>query len=139
MISLASELTDSKGRHARGWLFFDADCDFCRRIAAWLERPMRRRGLDVAPLQDARVQALLGLPSEELLSAIRYLVADGTQSSGADALIALADEFWWALPITWVSRIPAGVRAIRAAYARVARHRRCTGQLASAGTPMHVP
>ena len=29
MISLTSEFTDSKGRHARGWLFFDADCAFC--------------------------------------------------------------------------------------------------------------
>src|SRR5712672_2168387 len=28
MISLASEFTDGKGRHARGWLFFDAECGF---------------------------------------------------------------------------------------------------------------
>jgi predicted DCC family thiol-disulfide oxidoreductase YuxK len=137
MISLTSELTDSKGRHARGWLFFDADCDFCRRIAAWLERPMRRRGLAVAPLAEARVQALLGLAPEELLRAIRYVFTDGTQYSGADALIALAREFCWALPIIWVSRIPGGVRALRAAYAWVARHRRCAGQLASAGAPTH--
>jgi len=27
VISLASEMTDSKGRHARGWLFFDAECE----------------------------------------------------------------------------------------------------------------
>ena len=33
MISLASEYTDGKGRHAKGWLFFDADCAFCTRIA----------------------------------------------------------------------------------------------------------
>ncbi len=26
MISLVSEYTDGKGRHARGWLFFDAEC-----------------------------------------------------------------------------------------------------------------
>ncbi len=32
MISLVSEYTDGKGRHARGWLFFDAECKFCTRI-----------------------------------------------------------------------------------------------------------
>jgi hypothetical protein len=30
MISLASEFTDAKGRHARGWFFFDAECGFAR-------------------------------------------------------------------------------------------------------------
>ena len=32
MISLTSEFTDTKSRHARGWLFFDADCAFCVKI-----------------------------------------------------------------------------------------------------------
>ncbi len=82
MISLASEMTDRKGRHARGWLFFDAECEFCTRIAGWLARPMMRRGLAVAPLQDPRVVALLGLSQWELLRAIRYVVTDGTQYAG---------------------------------------------------------
>src|SRR6266496_105359 len=43
MISLASEITDRKGQHARGWLFYDADCSFCTRIARWLARPMKHR------------------------------------------------------------------------------------------------
>jgi len=33
VISLASEMTDRKGQHARGWLFFDAECEFCTAIA----------------------------------------------------------------------------------------------------------
>src|ERR1700722_3534528 len=33
MISLTSEFTDGKGRHARGWVFFDAECGFCTRLA----------------------------------------------------------------------------------------------------------
>jgi hypothetical protein len=60
MISLASEFTDGKGRHARGWLFFDADCGFCTRIASWVAPILERRGFAVAPLQDVRVGALLG-------------------------------------------------------------------------------
>ena len=71
MISLASEMTDSKGRHARGWLFYDAECDFCTRIARFVAKPMRRRQLGVAPLQDPRVISLLGVPPDQLLLAVR--------------------------------------------------------------------
>ena len=73
MISLASEMTDSKGRHARGWLFFDAECDFCAGIANSLMGPMKRRGLAVAHLQDPRVGSLLGLSQEERLRAICFV------------------------------------------------------------------
>ena len=96
MISLASVMTDRKGPHARGWLFFDAECGFCTRIAVWLAAPMRRRGLALAPLQDPRVAALLGLSRDELLQAIRFVFGDGRQCSGADALLAVASELWWA-------------------------------------------
>ena len=61
MISLTSEYTDGKGRHAKGWLFFDADCSFCTRVARWLAPRLKRRGFAVAPLQDPRVGALLGI------------------------------------------------------------------------------
>ena len=77
MISLTSEFTDGKGRHARGWLFFDAECAFCTRIARWLAPILERRGLAVAPLQDPRVGALLGMSREELLREIRLLLSDG--------------------------------------------------------------
>ena len=76
MISLASEFTDGKGRHARGWLFFDAECRFCTRIARWLAPILQRRGLAVAPLQDVRVGALLGL-SEGRVDARDARVAGG--------------------------------------------------------------
>jgi predicted DCC family thiol-disulfide oxidoreductase YuxK len=125
VISLASEMTDRKGRHARGWLFFDAECQFCARIARWLARPMRRRGLDLAPLPDPRVSALLGISGEELLLAIRFLSADGLQRSGADALLALACELWWARPILWLARIPGMLPCMRSAYSWVARRRKC--------------
>jgi predicted DCC family thiol-disulfide oxidoreductase YuxK len=130
MISLTSEMTDGKGRHARGWLFFDAECEFCTRIAVRMEGPMLRRGLAVAPLQDPRVGALLGLSPQELLRAIRYLSPNGTQYSGADALVALAREFWWARPLIWMSQIPGSTRVMRAGYGWVARQRRCNAQAA---------
>ena len=126
MISLASELTDRKGRHARGWLFFDAECEFCTRFARWLAGPLQGRKLATAPLQDPRVAALLGVSRDELLRAIRFVDSDGRQSMGADALFALAGELWWAQPLAWAARIPSMRRAMSSAYDWLAARRRCS-------------
>ncbi len=128
MISLTSELTDRKSRHARGWLFYDAECKFCTRLARWLARPMQRRGLAVAPLQDPRVSALLGLSPDELLRAIRF-VARGRQYSGADALLSVARELWWARPLVWVTKIPGVSPALRCVYAWGAQRLHCRAQV----------
>jgi predicted DCC family thiol-disulfide oxidoreductase YuxK len=128
MISLTSELTESKGRRARGWLFFDAECEFCTRIARWLAGPMERRGLAVAPLQDPRVAALLGLSSAELLRTIRFVLADGNQYQGAAAVLAVAQELWWARPLVWMAKLPGMLAAMKAAYHWVAQHRRCRAE-----------
>jgi predicted DCC family thiol-disulfide oxidoreductase YuxK len=125
VISLTSEMTDSKGRHARGWLFFDAECDFCTRVAGWLANPMRRRGLALAPLQDPRVAVLLGATGDELLRSIRFVRAGGEQYSGADALLALASEFWWAQPLVWAAKIPGVLPPMRVAYQWRAQRGRC--------------
>jgi predicted DCC family thiol-disulfide oxidoreductase YuxK len=132
MISLVSEMTDGKGRHARGWLFFDAECEFCTSIAKRLIGPMRRRGLAVAALQDPRVGALLGLSREELVSSLRFVSADGTRYSGTEAVFAVAREFWWARPLLWMSGIP-GVRlTVRTMYRRMARRRSCPAAVGDA-------
>ena len=128
MISLASEMTDGKGRHARGWLFYDAECQFCTRIARFLSKPMWRRQLGLAPLQDPRVTSLLGMSPEDLLVAVRYLSPEGRQYSGADALLALAREIWWARPLIWFSRIPGATRILHAGYRWVAGHRNCQAE-----------
>jgi predicted DCC family thiol-disulfide oxidoreductase YuxK len=125
MISLASEFTDGKGRHARGWLFFDAECGFCTRLARWLRPILERRGLAVAPLQDPRVGALLGLPKSELLRELRFLLSDGSQYGGADAVLAVARKIWWARPLVWLAHIPAMMDALRRGYRWVAAQRSC--------------
>ena len=127
MISLASEFTDAKGRHARGWLFFDAECELCRRIATWLARPMQRRGLGLAPLQDPRVAALLGLPAPQLLRAIRFVLADGRRYQGASAVLAAARELAWMRPLVWLAELPGMSLLVYAGYRCVARHRHCPG------------
>ena len=125
MISLASEFTDGKGRHARGWLFFDAECGFCTRTARWLQPILERRGLAVAPLQDPRVGALLGLPKSELLRELRFLLSDGSQTGGADAVLAVAREIWWALPLVWLGNIPGMMAVLRRGYRWTAAQRSC--------------
>jgi predicted DCC family thiol-disulfide oxidoreductase YuxK len=128
MISLASDMTESKGRHARGWLFFDAECEFCSSIARWLARPMRRRDLAVAPLQDPRVAALLGLRSDELLHTIRFVLTDGSQYLGAAAVLAVAQELWWTRPLVWMAKLPGLMPVVEAAYCRMAEGRRCPAE-----------
>jgi len=125
MISLTAELTDGKGRHARGWLFFDAECAHCKRIVSWLAPILDRRNLAMAPLQDPRVGALLGMPRNELLREMRVLLADGRQCGGADAIVALAEEIWWARPVVWLSHLPGGLELLRSWYRTAAAHRHC--------------
>jgi predicted DCC family thiol-disulfide oxidoreductase YuxK len=133
MISLTSEFTDGKGRHARGWLFFDAECAFCTRIARWLMPILQPRGLAVAPLHDPRVGALLGLSHAELMREMRLLLSDGKQYGGADAAIAIAREIWWARPLLWLSTVPGTMGALRAAYRWIAARRSCSASACLAG------
>jgi predicted DCC family thiol-disulfide oxidoreductase YuxK len=125
MISLTSEFTDSKGRHARGWLFFDADCNFCVKIVRFIAPILNKRGFAVAPLQDPRVGQLLGLPEDELLREIRLLLGDGRQFGGADAVITLASDIWWARPIVWLSRLPGMTSLFHNTYRWIASNRKC--------------
>ena len=125
MISLTNEYTDGKGRHARGWLFYDEECVFCTRIARWVAGPLNKRGLGVAPMQDPRVGSLLGMTREELLRELRFLDQNGALYGGAKALLALAREIAWARPLIWVSRIPGMNAALDAAYRWVAVQRNC--------------
>jgi predicted DCC family thiol-disulfide oxidoreductase YuxK len=132
MISLTSEFTDGKGRHARGWLFFDAECKFCTRIACWLAPILERRGLALAPLQDPRVGALLGLSRADLMREMRFLLSDGSQSGGAEAAVALAREIWWARPLVWLAHLPGMMDVLRDGYRWIAARRSCAATMCPA-------
>jgi predicted DCC family thiol-disulfide oxidoreductase YuxK len=125
MISLTSDFTDSKGRHARGWLFFDADCAFCTKVVRALAPTLQKRGFALAPLQDPRVGPLLGLSQTELLREMRLLQSDGRQFGGADAAVALAREIWWAQPLVWLAALPGMMPMLRSAYRWIAARRHC--------------
>jgi predicted DCC family thiol-disulfide oxidoreductase YuxK len=130
MISLTSEFTDSKSRHARGWLFFDAGCTFCVKIVRAVAPTLQKRGFALAPLQDPRVGSLLGLSQTELLLEMRLLLSNGQQTGGADAAIALAHEIWWARPLVWLSKLPVMMQLLRRTYRWIAARRKCAGAIA---------
>ena len=135
MISLAAEFTDAKSRHARAWLFYDAECKFCVRFARWMAPVLERRGMAVAALQDPRVGALLGLSRQELLRELRFLAEDGAQSGGADAILALAREIRWAHPLLWLAKIPGARLAMHWCYAWFAARRGCAHAVCAVHQP----
>ncbi len=132
MISLSSELTDAKGRRARGWIFYDGQCRFCVALARRWARRLEPRGFDMAPLQDPRVRALLALPDEELLREMRVLTAEGKQLGGADAVVYLARHIWWTWPLYALAKLPGVKGVLRAAYRWVAARRSCVGRVCDA-------
>jgi predicted DCC family thiol-disulfide oxidoreductase YuxK len=126
MISLSSEMTDAKGRHAlRGWVFFDRDCSVCSALARRFRGTLEKRGFGLAALQDPRVQALLALPPEELLREMRVATANGEIYGGAKAVAFLSGQIWWAWPLYAAAKLPGVPAILSACYRWFADHRTC--------------
>lgn len=81
--------------------------------------------MGVAPLQDARVGALLGMSHDDLMREIQFLLSDGRRFGGADAVVELAREIWWAHPVAWLAKIPGMMDVLRSGYKKVASRRSC--------------
>lgn len=126
MISLISEITDSKGRRAaRGWVLFDGDCAICIALARRFRRTLEKRGFGLAALQDPRVPALLGLAPDELLHEMRVVTTEDELYGGADAIVFLARQVWWAWPLYLASKFPGIGLLLRSGYRWFADHRHC--------------
>jgi predicted DCC family thiol-disulfide oxidoreductase YuxK len=126
MISLSSEMTDAKGRHAsRGWVFFDRECRICTSLARRFRRPFEKRGFGLAALQDPRVGVLLGLPPDHLLREMRVVTTEGEIHGGAEAIVYLAGQIWWAWPIHAAAQLPGVLGILAAGYRWFANHRHC--------------
>jgi predicted DCC family thiol-disulfide oxidoreductase YuxK len=125
MNSVFTECSDSSAAEYRGWLFYDAQCDFCTRWARALEPLLLSRGFHVAALQDVWVAPLFELSRAELLQAVRVWTPSGPQFAGADAVLHVAQFLPWARPLIWLSRIPGMKSLLRAGYARIAERRHC--------------
>jgi predicted DCC family thiol-disulfide oxidoreductase YuxK len=125
MISVSTEITDAASTPFRGWVFFDGDCQFCRRWVDRIQPILAPRGFVFLPLQTPWVRAFFHFPENQLLGEMRVLLRNGQTHGGADAIIALAKHVWWGWPLVALARIPVVRHALRAAYRRGAACRHC--------------
>jgi predicted DCC family thiol-disulfide oxidoreductase YuxK len=93
-------------------VFYDADCAFCRRWAKRGERWMAGKGYRFEPMPE---------PLDEM----KVVTADGSMTGGAEAVVHLARQVWWAWPVWAVSQVPGMQTVLRAGYRQVARRRQC--------------
>jgi len=118
-----TEITDAAG--FEGWIFYDADCRFCVRLAHWVQPWIADRRFCLLPLQGAWCRRRLELPDQELLKEMRLLRPNGELFGGADALLEIARHFWWAWPVRQLARIPAIKKLLHVGYNWVVSHRGC--------------
>jgi predicted DCC family thiol-disulfide oxidoreductase YuxK len=132
MISLITELTDTKGmRASRGLVFFDRDCSVCTSLARRFRHTLAKRGFGLAALQDPRAAALLGLPLAELFREMCVATVDGNVLGGATAIVHLARQIWWAWPLYAAAQLPGASRIMDAGYRWFADHRKCSSGVCS--------
>jgi len=104
---------------------FYAQCLLCTRLARRCGPLLRRHRFALLPLQTPWVRERLAKCDGDLLSEMRFLTPDGIVYGGADALLLLARQIWWARPLYWLARLPILRAALQKAYAWFARRRNC--------------
>jgi predicted DCC family thiol-disulfide oxidoreductase YuxK len=126
MISGLTEVTESAEVPSfRGWIFYDADCSSCCDLALRFENLFARRGFRFEPLQHEWVQKRLNLTKAQALEEMRVLTSEDEVFGGADAVILLAREIWWARPLALLARLPSIHALLHRLYRRVAARRTC--------------
>ena len=118
-----TEITDINAN--AGWIFYDRDCRFCR---AWVRRYgplLATRHFGLLALQSPDALHLLGPVAVTELSEIKLRMRNGVVLGGADALLEVARRIWWAMPVTWLSRLPGVMPLLRRLYRFIAARRHC--------------
>lgn len=114
-------------------LVFDGDCGMCSSTARFVARRLRRSppDFDIEPSQRLDL-AELGLTREQCDEALQWVAADGSITSGHEAVASLLSASrWWARPMGSATRAPGARTLARVAYRWVADHR----QIFPGGTP----
>ncbi len=139
-------MSDSHNRPTRGygWAFYDAQCPMCSRWMNRFTNVLLRRRFLTAPLQRGWVQQRLKLDSNDALTEMRVLSANGELLGGAAAVVYLAGRIWWARPLAVIANLPGVMGMLRRGYRFIARRRGCavkcgaTSQAPSVPTPHTV-
>jgi predicted DCC family thiol-disulfide oxidoreductase YuxK len=106
-------------------LVYDGECEFCTRLARWVERRDRHGRISVRANQEAGVIESLGLTREEVGRAAWAVETGGRKFEGAAAINrvllelgggwSMLSRLYGARPLAWLQN---------RYYARVARKRR---------------
>ena len=118
-----TEITEYK--KSGGWIFYDADCRYCTAMAHRFQVLLAGRRFELLPLQTTGVADRLRLSNSQLMEEMRVLRPDGRCFGGADALLEIARDFWWAWPLRQLGRVPPIRGILRAGYRWIARNRTC--------------
>ncbi|HEY4417383.1 MAG TPA: DUF393 domain-containing protein [Verrucomicrobiae bacterium] len=113
---------------AHGWVFYDGDCSLCLATVERFGPLLRRHHFQPAPLQTDWVQNRLGLNPGEPLVEMKLLASDGQVYGGADALLQIARNIWWAWPLFVVAKIPGITPLFHIFYRWIAANRTCLGK-----------
>ena len=113
----------------RGWILYDGDCPSCTASARRFDRIFRRRGFLFLALQTEWVMPQLGLEPGAPLKEMHVLTSAGQDIAGANAVIFLAHQIWWAWPVVAFAKLPGMHELLDRSYRWMAAHRGC-GHLA---------
>jgi len=109
----------------RGWILYDGGCPSCTALAKRFDRIFRRRGFLFLPLQTEWVMLQLGLEPGAPLEEMHVLTNESQDMAGADAVIFLARQIWWAWPMVAFAQLPGMHKLLERGYRWLAAHRGC--------------
>ena len=133
-----TEITDTDAiTGPRGQVFYDAECALCVGLAERFRGLLRRRRIDLRPLQAVGVSARLGIRAQDLRKEMRFLTDAGQVFGGAEAVVQIARRIWWGWPLFAFSRLPGAMPAFARLYARIAQRRNCADGACRRRQPNH--
>lgn len=114
----------------KGWVFYDEDCPFCVSLIHRFRALFQSVQFQPMPLQSEWARQQLGYSQnsdqDALLAEMKVLTANQQVYGGSEAVIYLARQFWWALPMVALTFIP-GIRPVLdQGYKAIARRRHCS-------------
>jgi predicted DCC family thiol-disulfide oxidoreductase YuxK len=105
-------------------LVYDGECEFCTRLARWVDGEDVRKRVDVRPNQEEGLVERVGLSHEEVARAAWAVEPGGAKFEGAAGINRVLRELgggWAAL--SWLYRVPPIRWVEDRYYLRVARRR----------------
>ena len=121
-----TEKTDKTATPAlAGRVFYDAECALCLGLAERFRGLLRRRRIDLQPLQALGVPDKFGIRAQDLLKEMRFLTESGQVFGGAEAVVQIARRIWWGWPLFALSRLPGAMSALARLYPWIAQRRNC--------------